>query len=306
MEYVYIFSIIAIGGVNLIFSKIYQTKFFVSAENAFKYPLFLCLFGLPVYVCLAGFAIEFSVFSFAIGVVSGTVNGLLGVLSLYIMRYNMQAACAVFTQFFSLIIPFVYGAVFLNERISPWQYAGFSCMLIAVALLFTRRKKEKTQRAFVALCILSGCVSGLMSVISKYHQISPYAVETNSYLIYVNVGMCLANGTALAVSHFLRRKRACFSAEANASSCGEKAKNSQRIFWMYFVVAMSAWLGAASSVLSMTAQKTVAATVLFPMTTGGSLAMTAIVMRVFFKEKITPKLLSAMLFVVAGLILYVL
>ena len=306
MEYVYIFAVIAIGGINLIFSKIYQTKFFVTAENAFKYPLLLCLFGLPIYLCFTKFAIEFSAFSFAVGVISGMINGLLSVMSLYIMRYNMQATCAVFTQFFSLIIPFVYGAVFLSEQVSPWQYAGFFCMLIAVALIFIRKNNEKKQWTFVLLCILYGCISGLMSVISKYHQISLYAVETNSYLIYVNVGMCLANGTALVVSHFLRKKRASSTETEGSPSCGEETRKGGKIFWMYFVVAMSACLGAASSILSMTAQKTVAATVLFPMTTGGSLAMTAIVMRVVFKEKITLKLFIAMLLVLAGLILYVL
>ena len=305
--YLYVIPILAIGGVTLVLQKTYQKKFFFKTGNAFVYPMYLCLFGVPVYLLLAKFRIEFSIFSFICGLLHGTLNGLLSVLVLFVMRYNKQATYSVFVQFFGLIIPFVYGAVFLNEAVSWNQYVGFACMLLAVGLLFFQKKGEKMEFHFILLCILCGCLSGAMSVISKFHQISPYAVSTESFLIYVNIGMFLVTGVALLVTHNLHgktEKRVSDSQWNDKEEREEKAEIRKKNIWRMLVVLAISWLGAASSMLSMSAQKTIAATVLSPMTTGGSLVVNALIMRTVFKEKITKFLLVAMILIVIGLVLY--
>ena len=301
--YLYVFPIIAIAGATTVLQKTYQKKFFQKTENAFMYSMYLCLFGAPVYFLLAKFRIEFSVFSFICGLLHGMLNGLLGVLVLFAMRYNKQATYSVIVKFFELIIPFVYGAVFLKETVSWKQYVGFACMLFAVGVLFFQKKGEKMEFRFTLLCILCGGLSGAMSVISKFHQISPYAMDTESFLIYSNIGMFLVTGIAFLVTHILYEKNAGRRSSETETAEGMEGSRKKNILRMLVVLAI-AWLGAASSMLSMSAQKTIAATVLSPMISGGSLVVNALIMRALFKEKITKFLLVAIILIVIGLVLY--
>lgn len=75
---------------------------------------------------------------------------------------------------FSLIVPCIYGAVFLHESISTLAILGFVCFAAALVCLNIKEKKEdkKLSPEWAICVILTILANGISSVIQKEHQLA--------------------------------------------------------------------------------------------------------------------------------------
>lgn len=184
---------------------------------------------------------------------------------------------------FSLIIPCLYGAIFLKETVSTPKALGF--VFLALALIFLNIKEKKDDRKPSlkwAVCItLTIVANGVGSVLQKLHQISfpgqyRFTVMCSAMLVCViaYTFICIFNGT-LTVKPKTNDLLAGTSGVLNGLS-------------NFFTL----WLAGLS-----------AATLLFPLVSAGTMLMALLVGKFVFKEKLTTFQIFGFAFGVTSVVL---
>ena len=180
-----------------------------------------------------------------------------------------------------MLLPYIFGIVFLNETVSLPGFLGLIAVLAAVILSnFNRRKISKT---LLLLCTAVFLLNGFCSILSKAHQISriPSTVSSAGFVMYSGIAKCL-----LSVIVLLCRKRSSFS--------WPKHK------YTLLLTVGAAVISAASYLLQLNGAKVLPASVLYPMITGGSIVFSAIAGRVFFKERLSLRQILCILLCIFG------
>ena len=102
---------------------------------------------------------------------------------LYIRAMGMgEASITQLVYSLGILLPIAYGAIFLNETISPMQYVGVA--LVALALFFIANPKSsgKFSISWLIVSLLSACGSGAIAITQKIHQSSPVKEELQTFV----------------------------------------------------------------------------------------------------------------------------
>lgn len=100
------------------------------------------------------------------------VYGVLLCISMYAgfqaLSYGPMALTSILAAM-SLIVPFVWGALFWQERLSLWSITGL-CLLLCAIILINFKKEGKLSGKWFLYCMITMITNGFCSVIQKYHQ----------------------------------------------------------------------------------------------------------------------------------------
>ncbi len=177
-------SIIITAGLRS-FSNLYSKKYTKNTADTAFLTLFSAASSLGVvliFVLADGFrgvswftfllAILFAAISF-LNTYSATRALVLGPLA-----YTCIIASA------SSIIPVLYGRFFLNEEITVFQIIGMLLIMLSVFLsVETEGEKKKASLRWLGYALLNFLMNGLIGVLQKIHRASPYANESNGFLL---------------------------------------------------------------------------------------------------------------------------
>lgn len=234
--------------------------------------LSVCLFAV---VCLGDVGFSPFSFSLAAGVALCTL-----IYMLCNLRAVMCGKLAVFTMFLMLggmVLPTLYGFIFLHEAFSWFKIAGIVLLLFAMVLSTREKSDVKNSRLFYVLCFIAFVCNGFVSVFSKMHQISENALDTYQFSFWQSVVTAAFSGVLLSGCFLCARRREGLPAVVR-QAVGAKSLS------LIFVITL---IMRAGSVFLLLAAKTVPASVLYPIMTGLSIVITSVCGRVFFKEKIS-------------------
>lgn len=160
--------------------------------------------GLLFYAAMSGFSLSVNgltllfAFIFAVVVLGNTTSEMMAIKRADIVTVVVFSGCG------RVVIPFIFGLIFLKEKISLYKCIA-TVILIAVILmpLFGREhKKEKNKSSAYFWCLLFMLFSGLATVVSKLYVdqsgVKPESVFcfwTNVFLVpYVFVSNISKNG----------------------------------------------------------------------------------------------------------------
>ena len=200
---------------------------------------------------------------------------------------------SVFTMFLMLggmLLPYLFGVIRLNEEISVFRVIGV--ILLALSLVFpviAREKSGKSSALFIVLCLAVFCLNGGISIASKLHQVTEAYDKcgTASFSFISNLFNGVISGAALIfVTMLSSNKASAVSAsvpEKNEVISHEKAKNSAGA--VALIILANACCNGVSYMLQLVSAGKVPASVMYPMMTGGSVVLTAVAGRIFFREK---------------------
>ena len=153
-------------------------------------------------------------------------------------------------------------------------------------------KKTKTTKSQLLLCIAVFILNGMVSIISKYHQINiTYeAVDSAGFVMYSGLAKCLLSTILLL---FYK---------------GEDAKFKQKFSFKkrigFYITVFSALIGGVSYLLQLIGAKDLPATVLYPLVTGGNIIFSSIAGKVFFKEKFNKLQIISIILCFVGTFLF--
>lgn len=277
-------------GADFALNKVYQRAYGATPKSPFYFNALLGLFTFLVFFAANGFRLAFTPFSAVLA----------ALMSLFVMSYNVigfrilkhSGSVAVYTLYLmtgGMILPYLWGVAFLNERLSVSKIVGLAVIAAGVILPNLSGKRNTDVKQLVmcaAVFVLNGCVS----IVSKMHQIEA-VYRTVGTIDFVALGGMFKFLFAGAL--FLLFKRP----DASKGRISAKAA--------VIIALASAVVGGGSYALQLLGAKSVPATVLYPFITGGSIVFSALADAIVFKKRISGRLAASVLLCFFGTLLFI-
>lgn len=274
---------------NFAVTKVYQLNQGNAIKTGMAFNSLVGLAGAIIYFVVCGFKIELTMFSVIMSALFTLFGGLYTIIGFKIMSLGSMAVYTIFLMLGGMVLPYFYGLIFLNEEITVMKVIALIIMSAAI-ILQNSGDKKKGNLLFYILCVCVFVLNGLVSIVSKAHQIYPEmgVVSNNGFVLLKNLMRFIMFGAMLP---FVKKEK------------GIKLNIKPK---MYGVIVASAAISSMAYFLQMVCASTVPATVQFPAVSGGTIVFSALFGLIFFKEKISKKQAICLLLCVVSMIIFVL
>ena len=282
-----VLAVILLAG-DFAVNKLYQKRYGTSLETGLKFNALIGLFTAIIFFAINGFKFEFSAFSILMA----------GIVALSVMSYNIlgfkvlkSGSMAFYTLFLmcgGMFVPYVWGVLFLHEKLSLMHLAGLILIIFAIAL--TANDKKLPGKRILALCVIIFFLNGISSVAAKMHQIEKtyFCITETEFVIATGIAKFIIAAIAYMVVKIGKKDK-------NADKC-----NKSGFAWGVFLIVLSTLLSGLSYILQLNGAKNLPATVLYPLITGGTIIFSSVTGIIFFKEQISKKLILSIIVCFAG------
>ena len=276
--------------------KLYQKITVGISGSDVRFNIYSTLFSLCVFAVSGGLHIDVSLFS-VINALLKAVCGLLYLLiGFKILARGNVALYMLFLMSGGMVVPCVFGWLFLGEKATFLTVLGACTILFSVVLANSGAKRP--DKKLLILCVSVFILNGFVSVFSKLHQIGAQygydAVDTSSYALISTI-FSLAMSCGL-----LFRKK-----ENKDEVIGDNAATKKSVLIPILIVLAYSIAGSVSSLFQLEGAKNLPASVLYPVITGGSIALSAVFGMILFKEHLTKRAWLGIILCFAGTCMFV-
>ena len=196
---------------------------------------------------------------FAVSYGAATLCGVLAV------RYGSLSLTSLLSSY-SLMIPTLYGLVFLREPVSTFLIFGIICLLMSIFFISFKKEKQTFSARWLLFVGASFLGNGMCSTVQKMQQIAFEGAYTNEFMVLA-LGMLTVFFTVMGV---ILAPRESLEALKRSWGMGTIHGGTNGIL-NYFVILLNGMMPAS---------------VIFPVISGGSLLLVCILSRLIFKEKL--------------------
>ncbi len=192
-----------------------------------------------------------------------------------------------------MLVPYFFGIAFLNERVNVINVIGVILILAAVILMNAGQENLNKTNIFLLVCVF--LINGGTSIVTKIHQISPLATfETLEFIWLSGVSRAVLSAVILPFT----KSEVALSKQAQKISL-------KTVLIFILPIVLSVGLDKLAMGLQLIGAKTAPATMMFPIISGGTVAFTAIVSFLIYKEKLSKKSVFAIITCLIGTFLFV-
>ena len=282
-------------------NKLWQKSNGAVIKTSLLYTALTGIFIGVIFFAVGGLRVRITPFSLVCAAAVATLCLGYKLLGFKVFSIGSYSVYMMFLMLGGMLLPFIYGMLFLDdaEGVRPVSLAarflGVALLTLSLVLPCLGGKKDKKNgRLFITLCVAVFILNGFVSITSKIHQIEKVkqTVDATSFVVLTN----RINGLASAVILLflcLRDKKP-----------PELAKN----FPVWKIILTPLVCGAlnGSSYLCqlVAAASDMPASVQYPMITGGTVILSAVVGRVFFGEKQSKMSLAGTILAFAATFLF--
>jgi len=268
ISYLLVIAAAILLAANIGFTKQYQDKSGTSLAAGLYFNAVSGIVTLVFFWILNGFKISFSSYSLILALAVSLLGVAYTVIGFNIFKQGGMAIYTLFLMTGGMIIPYIWGIIYLDEVINVLRVIGLIAILLAI--LITNRGKINTTKTQLLLCTLIFIMNGLVSIISKLHQINTTfdAVNTTEFIMFTGIGKFVFGFIVL-----------CF--------IPKEEKQLPKLKTVVPIITASAILSGVSYMFQLFGAKDLPATVLYPIITGGCIILSAVAGKIFFKENIT-------------------
>ena len=303
---------VAIAG-QFSLNKLYEKRIVRSKNHLLIFPIAVSAVSAAMFLCLNAFSLQATGFGVGMAACGAVISVLSAILGIVIVRVGQVSVYTMFMMLGGMLLPYLYGVLFLKEALSPFCIAGLAALAAALALSAFGKgggSGAKPKKIFYLLCAAAFLLNGGIGIVSKAHQISASALPTYDFLIWNYLFQFVLSGIAfgayaLFAAH--RRKRA----EADGASAGAQGEaeiateRRKRGLYAFLIVAAYAVVSGGGFLLQLLAAIKLPASMQYPFVTGGSVILTTLAAALFFREKITLKGYISLILMLAGTVLFV-
>lgn len=293
-DYLLVLLSVVLLAASFMLQKLYQKKTVSDPRNGVKFSLCSAVISLLLLFFTGGMQLQFSWYSIGNAALRALAGFLYTLLGFRILKRGNVALYMLFLMSGGMLVPCVWGWLFLGEAVTPLRAAGVVVILASIVLSNSGLKRPDTR--LLLLCVAVFFLNGAVSVLSKLHQANTtYPVaDTNSYAIYGTLASLLMSSGTQVVSTVRERKKEAVKPPAGVGI---------RLLPLLLVLLYSA-VGTASSVLQLEGARNLPASVLYPMITGGSIALSGVFARICFKEKLSLREWAGIVLCLGGTCLF--
>ena len=284
MNYILVLIATVLLAAEFAFSKKYQAAEGVSLRAGLRFNAISGLVSAVIMLAFCGFRPGWSPLS-ALLATAMTLCGLCySLLSFRVLKTGGMALYSTFLMSGGMLLPYIFGLLFLEEQVSLLRIVGVAVILAGV--IFSNLSKDKVSKKLLMLCTAVFVLNGGVSIISKCHQVTDApTVDTSAFVLYAGVAKCILSFIALLV----------------CGGSGALQLNQRRSLW---VIAGGALIGAASYFLQLVGAAKLPASVLYPMVTGGSIIFSALAGVLIFRERLRWQQIISIILCFIGTLLF--
>ena len=262
----------------------------ITAKAAYFSVAIMGLFTAVLFFIINGLKVNFSIFSILMSLCYNLTIIIYSVIGRYVIHKGSLALYTLFLMSGGMLVPYVWGILFLNEAFTIRSILGI--ILIIAAILISNTTQIKLNFKFVLLCFAVFFLNGFTSVFSKLHQTTTAypTVSTTDFVILSGIIRLLIGGIMFLTEY------------KKGDDMFDKPKSST--LSVLFLLLFSTVASGTSSLLQLYSAKTVPATVLYPFITGGSIIFTSLAGMILYKEKLTKEIIASISICFAGTLLF--
>ena len=286
MEYLWILLADFLMAVDFSLNKLYQKKFGATPAAGYRFNFFVGILKMLIFWGINGFSVEFHAYSGVMAAMMAFVCFCYVLLGQQILKVSQVALYTLFLMLGGMCVPYLWGAIVLHEELTVFRVLGLIVIAAALILMNVCEKPPKKQ---LLMCVAVFLLNGCCSVISKEHQIS--ARETVS-----SAGFVMLTGAATAIFGLIGMCMERLRKQPAALIQGGRGLG---------ILALSAVIGGVSYLLQLIGAEKIPATALYPMLSGGSIALSVLTGWLFFREKPNRRLWIGTVFCILGAAMFV-
>ena len=273
------------------FTKRYQNKVGNTFYASSCYSLVVSLACLLIALIVNGFKVEFELYSFIISTAYALILVSTSVFSVKTLSLGKVSIYTLFLMLGGMIVPFVYGALFLGEEVRIIHVIATAILVIALILptinFDKSQKSEKPTKAFILMCLLIFMLNGVGSTLAKIHQVYEGAkLDTNSFTVLFSLVCLVFSIITFLIALPKNDPKLLLNKETLIASVG------------YSVVHM------VGLIIQLFAALRVTSGLLFPLCSGGTLIFTPLLSLICYKEKIDKTSMVCILMSVVATVLF--
>lgn len=274
-EYLLVLLAAALLAVCFVIRKIYQNLTDGTTESGVNFSILSAVATILILIVTSGFSISFTWYSALMAVLGSACCLAYTVLGFKIMKEGSVALFTLFLMSGGMLVPAVWGWLFLNEKPEFLHLLGVA--VIFASIILNNLGSDRPSAKVLFLCAAVFVLNGFVSVFSKLHQANTVCekVPTVNYAM-LSAAASLVTALVLRLLLFVKHTK-----QAGAS---RKPKLLPLV-----IVLLYSLVGTFSSLLQLESAKTIPASMLYPMITGGSVALTGVFALLFFGEKLSKR-----------------
>lgn len=285
------YFLIIVADIFLAFNFIAQKKYQSTEGNSMPaglfYNLSTGLISAIIFVFLSGFDIKPTAYSFIAAFAQTILVSLYTLISFKILKDGNIALYTLFLLTGGMVLPYIFGVLFLDELLTIPRTIGLILIIIAIALSNTGIKKPSKKQIF--LCILIFIINGFVSIISKLHQTEVLyeTIDSESFVFWTSIIKFFACIPLFLVS----AKKAAQPYKPNLKKA-------------FLPIIFSSLFSGVSYLLQLIGAVELPATVLYPLVSGGSIILTSLIGFIVLRETLTREQIIGILVCFIGTCLF--
>lgn len=276
ISYFFVLLAVILCAASFVFNKKYQADCGEGLRTCCVFNLLNGLMTAVFFFLIGGFSLAVTPYSLFHAFLQALIGGSYVILGFRILAEGTVAVYTMFLMLGAMLLPYGFGILFLEEPLTPCR--GIGAVILAGALIafsFSENSQEaekKPSKKFWFLCIAVFCLNGLLSIVTKIHQVDTRfpTVGENDFVILSGL-----------------MKAVLFAAVLPFTKPAPKGQNSFGSLKSFGYVAAISVLGGASTLFQLYGAADLDASVMYPMLTGGMVVLTALAGRIFFGEKLS-------------------
>lgn len=272
-------------------NKVYQKQNGTSLRTASAFNSLIGLFTAIIFFGVNGFKINVTWYSLIMATIYATLIMVYTVLSFKLLKEGSMALYTLFLMTGGMLLPYVFGLIFLNEPFS-WPKTIGLVVIMSGVVLSNLKSKSSTNATVLILCLIVFVLNGFVSITSKLHQSGTTfpTVNTNEFVILTGFVKFIGAGFLFLIS------------KKDDGELTEKRPNAILLI-IVLTLASAVVQGISSSLQLMSAIK-LPASVLYPFITGGTIIFSSIAGVLLFKDKLSKQLIISIALCFIGTLLF--
>lgn len=270
-------------------NKIYQKLRGTSLRASLFFNSILGFATAIIFFIVNRFKLSFSPYSGFAAALMSVLTMSYNIIGLRILKHSSVAIYSLFLMIGGMTLPYIWGLAFLTESFSIAGIIGL--ILIIGGVFLSNFSGEKINLKQMCMCLAVFVLNGFVSVVSKMHQIEAnyQCVSTIEFIILGGIFKFFISAFFLLT---LKNKN-------------ENSRKKNNLLKSLPIIISSGVIGGSAYFLQLYGARSLAATVLYPFITGGSIVFSALTDLVFFKEKLSRRLIISIGICFIGTLMFI-
>jgi len=260
------------------------------------------IFAFIIFFIISKFKLNITLYSFLMALLLSFVCMACTIVGIKTLSLGSVAIYTLFIMAGGMVVPFLAGAIFLNEEVTALKIVGITLMLFMLFIpLFSKEKnmKKVSKKDTVLFYVCSSflfLLNGLNSAITKFHQVNPNAMNSTEFTSLLFLVTAVMAFIFYAIFSLKEKKED----EKQNIEYVPLINKTALLFGFLFAL-----VNGTASFLNILCAKSVDATAQFPIITGGTIFVSLVLGRIIFKEKLTKIQIIQAIIAIISTILFI-